>query len=94
MQIASIRIEKLENQEKRYIDQIHILHENNREKDTRIQDLVWKLKNGISREGYVNLLKVKNKKEPSKEEMSNFDNADINNDMFLTFHELELFSRF
>lgn len=88
-QLASIRIEKLENAEKKYLDQIHNLKEAEREYIEHIGKMQWKLNNGITRNGYINLLKAKNKKEPTKEQLNKFDNADINGDGFLTFLELE-----
>ena len=88
-QLASIRIERLERREEKYIDQIHELKEAERQHLKEIEKLNWKIDNGISRTGYENLLKAKNKKSASKEQMKKFDKADSNNDQFLTFEELE-----
>ena len=88
-QLATIRIEKLESQEAKYLDKIHQLNEQNRLLETQNRELHWKLKNGISRQGYENLLRVKNKREATVEQMCKFDKADVNGDDFLTFTELE-----
>ena len=83
------RVRELEIQEKQFLDRIHKLQERERNLDRTVKDLSWKIDNGISRNGYYNLLNCKNGKPPSQEQMQRFDSSDVNNDNFLTFEELK-----
>ncbi len=87
----NLKIEKLLDSEKVYLDKIHNFKEKERYLESKVHDLEWKIKYGISKEGYINLMIAKTGQPPSQSSLDKFDEADINKDNFLTFKELQMF---